>query len=253
MTEAPTVAQRSLVARARALLTAALDLADPAIAHTRYPTPELLARISRARAEIRRDPVIAEHTLAIARSIGFSQGSLLLDLPRLRAIAPNMASVPSAAPALYAHRDCWYANPQAQLNAWIALYDAPATTGFAIFRDRFTAAVANDSERFELQRFVQRGGFQSRSVRPNDSAHVDYPRALDEGALGPAYTVTPRHAWLTLFSASHVHQTHAHAESMTRFSLDFRLVHRDDRVSGRGAPNVDNRAIGDASEDYLAC
>ena len=54
-----------------------------------------------------------------------------------------------------------------------------------------------------------------------------------------------------LFAGTHLHGTRPHAEALTRFSLDFRLVHLPDHAAGRGAPLVDVRCRGSALPDYL--
>jgi hypothetical protein len=41
--------------------------------------------------------------------------------------------------------------------------------------------------------------------------------------------------------------------SVTRFSIDFRTVHRADLEAGHGSPNIDSACTGTTLRDFLRC
>jgi hypothetical protein len=54
-----------------------------------------------------------------------------------------------------------------------------------------------------------------------------------------------------LFSGQHMHSSVPNTSGVTRFSIDFRTVHRADLELGRAAPNVDSECGGTALRDFL--
>jgi len=53
------------------------------------------------------------------------------------------------------------------------------------------------------------------------------------------------------FSAAHMHSTVPYTSGRTRLSIDFRSVHLDDVIAGRGALNLDSACTGTTMRDYL--
>ena len=48
-----------------------------------------------------------------------------------------------------------------------------------------------------------------------------------------------------------MHSTVDNTSGRTRFSIDFRTVHRDDVLARRGANNIDSECTGTTLRDYL--
>lgn len=167
-----------------------------------------------------------------------------LDRLRLRGVTPGAEKIPAAAAAFYAHRDCWYANPQAQINLWMPLHDVDAECSFGFYPELFAVAVENDSAAFDYQDFVGHGGFQSTAKVPVHP-HWTAPEQPE-----PTHAVELKQGNLLLFSAAHLHRSLPNRSGRTRFSVDLRLVHRQDHARGLGAPNCDNRCRGSALADY---
>ncbi|MFN8606140.1 MAG: phytanoyl-CoA dioxygenase family protein [Vulcanimicrobiota bacterium] len=190
-------------------------------------------------------PEWRERCRAFLTSLGLDPAQFLVDRFRLRGLAPGADTIPAAAAAFYAHRDCWYANPQNQINLWLPLHDVDGSNSFGFYPEFFERPVENDSERFEYHQFVSGGGFQS---TVQDLVH---PRWLTEPLPDPSYKVELRRGQFLLFSASHLHASLPNRSGCIRFSLDLRLVHLADRAAGLGAPGCDNRSRGDASIDYI--
>jgi hypothetical protein len=236
--------------RAHAAVAQAFALANSEPLPQRASNPDWLSKLSEARGLFARDSEVRRLVFAYAESLHFSVDRCVIDRPRIRANQPGLAQIAAAAPALYAHRDTWYGNPQAQINVWTALEQAPRDTGFAIFSDVFHVAVDNDSEQFSYDEFRADVGWQ----RPSPPPTARYPRALrEEQWRDRSVLIAPEIAEVVLFSAAHLHQTLAHSIEHIRWSIDFRVVCLDDVSAGRGAPNCDNCSRGDASVEYWRC
>jgi hypothetical protein len=204
----------------------------------------LFEAVTRARRVIVADPTWPDHAQAMLDGIAAAPGALAIDVPRLRCVPGGGQHIPAAAPVYYAHRDTWYANPKAQINAWIPLHDVDEAVTFEIFPEAFDRAVENDSERFDLEDWEANIGFQ------NPSPPVDaYPRARGSG-WGPPLRFDARAGEILLFAAAHLHATRPHAREEARFSTDFRFVHLDDHHAGLGAPDPDNRSRGSTLASY---
>ena len=178
------------------------------------------------------------------QTLGIDLGQFALDRFRVRAVMPGAETIAAAAAAFYAHRDCWYANPQAQINLWMPLHDVDGLSSFGFYPELFAVPVENDSSDFDYADFVERGGFQSIARVP---VHPHWT-ALEQPE--PPYRVELEKGNLLLFSASHLHRSLPNRSGRIRFSLDLRLVHLEDHAQGRGAPNCDNHCRGSALADY---
>lgn len=241
----PSEASRALVDAVREVV--ARELGHPIETAQHRMTPgEHFAGVTRARGALAVEARFLSMARAVAREGGFDPRELAVDPPRLRAVRDGGHRIAAAAPAYYAHRDTWYANPRSQINVWIPLHDVRAEETFVIYEDALSVPVENDSDAFEWDAFRHEVGFQRADPPPS----ATYPRALASlEAFTPTY-VEGRAAELVLFSAAHLHEPRAHESGRTRFSVDFRLVHLGDHEAERGAPAVDVRCKGSTLSTY---
>ena len=212
-----------------------------------------------------------EHFHALTRSVvgalGFDAKHIAFDPMRLRAINHLGHENPRAAPVYYAHRDTWYAHPQAIIAWWIPLDDLDAEETFEFYPDYLHRAVANGSIEFEYKAWVEDGwdlriGWQDRDA----GLTAEYPKATPRPSSGAPSLPSELHAeprWGSglgfdcklgdnlLFAGAHLHRTLPQAKGRSRFSLDFRIVDLRDHHAGLGAPNTDNRSRGSALVDYV--
>jgi hypothetical protein len=209
----------------------------------RRPCQDFMGLLGAAR-QLLRGQETQQETLRFLETLGFSTDDYAIDYLRLRGVIPGAESIPAAAPAFYAHRDTWYANPQSQINLWMPLHDVTPENSFAFYEDYFEQAVLNDSADFDYDNFRREVGFQN----PNPNKEAIYPRLLS--MLASSRDVTLGAGEVLLFAAAHLHQTLPNRTTLTRFSVDLRIVHRADFRAGIGAPNLDNRSSGDAMIDY---
>jgi hypothetical protein len=247
-----TSSSQALVALAWRLLEAELGVA-PRAAVLHLSSSELFARLGRVRRALYLSPDAHALLFSLLREHGFDPRAFAFDPPRLRVVHPD-GDREAAARAVYAvHRDTWYGHPRALLTWWIPLHDVPATQTFSTWPAYFSARVDNDSSTFDYDDWVARGwslkiGWQD----PAAGLSARYPAFLGErSALGDGVGFAATQAENRVFSGTHLHGTRVHTGPLTRFSLDFRLVHLGDHDAGRGAPDVDNDSLGSALRDYL--
>jgi len=230
----------ALCGLARSCLSAAFGVDDPRGMERRLDPDAWFDRVRHAR-RLLGAADWATPLRALLPRLGFDAARTAFDVPRLRAVSSRMHAVAGAEPAFFAHRDTWYANPSAQVNVWLPLFDVTPAETFVVYPAVFATPVRNDSRRFELASFERDAGFQG---RPMGSGAI-YPRALDPVEWGDPEPVAPALGQAFVFSAAHLHATRAHDVGRSRFSLDFRCIDLDDVAEGRGAPDVDDASSGD--------
>jgi len=211
------------------------------------PGDELFKRIGKLRASLLTDAAIQERLIAVLEEQGFAVAENAVDPLRLRAVTHLGHENPLAAPAYTAHRDTWYANPQAQVNWWIPLHDVTEADSFAFYHSLFDKAVVNNSADFDYEEWIKTVGWQSTSGKK-----AVYPTA-DQSSYDAVEGVpfACNAGDIILFSAAHLHQTTKNSSGLTRFSIDFRTVNIADATEGKGAINVDNASRGSALKDYV--
>lgn len=236
-----------LVRGVRGVVSGTIDCEDLRRVHEGRTEAQVFELLQAARQRVREhEPRWRAHLARWLTHAGAPASHWLCDVVRLRAVTPRMHTLERARAAFAVHRDTWYANPQAQLNVWLPLFDLEASQSFAFYPDRMTEAIENDSGSFDFDEFTAIAGFQGRS-----GGRAVYPRALETSSL-VAHRFRMCQGQALVFSASHLHGTAPNTSAHTRWSLDVRLVHREDMTEGRGAANVDNQSTGDASSTYEA-
>lgn len=196
-----------------------------------------IARKTFAKAEIK----------SLLKSLNFDTKYITRDPLRLRIALHEGHLIPAARSAYFIHRDTWYANPQSQINIWMPLFDVKATQGFKFYPSYFDKPVKNSSSGFDYNDWVENTGFGSgRKSTP----HAAYPTALQSIPERSAKGFECKAGDLVIFSASHLHGNCTNLSGLTRYSVDFRIVHQNDLDQNKGAPNVDNLSTGNAQKDY---
>lgn len=230
----------------RELAAAFEDTPSPAHAALHLPAAEFFTRIKQVRTRLA-DTEFRELQRDLLVEAGWLPGEHAFDQLRLRAIVPRPLVTPAMKAAYDLHRDTWFANPYSQVNWWLPLHDIVPEQSFAFFPDVFRFPVENNSAEFDYREFVTKAGWQS----TKGGTGAVYPTVIGSPELGSMIRFSLEHGGVLLFSAAHLHATQLNDLPTCRYSLDFRLVNVRDRLAGTGAPNVDGRASGDASEDYL--
>jgi hypothetical protein len=246
----PTLASQRLVAGACTRLEQELG-ESPRLAQFRLSPEEFFQRCGRLRKAIYTEPAFLEQVREVVISCGFDPEQTAFDGARLRVVPHRGHENPAAAAVYLAHRDTWYANPQAQLTWWVALDDLGAEETFVFYPDYFARAVPNNSHEFDYDQWMRGGsakkiGWQDATTGLT-ALYPGLPAGFEPGRV---WSFSCRAAEVLLFAGAHFHQTRHNHTGRTRFSLDFRTVDLDDHAAGVGAPNVDNRSTGDALRDF---
>ena len=74
------------------------------------------------------------------------------------------------------------------------------------------------------------------------------PKALESLELAPEIRCVVPTGGVIIFSAAQLHSTVPNNAGKTRYSIDFRTIHRCDLQDSRGATNVDSACTGTCSE-----
>ncbi len=237
-------ASLALAQRMHAAVQGALG-ADITSVHTRASFADVYPPLTTLRQQIAASDDCRRAMADVMAALGFDAAEFLFDDLRLRCVMNNGHLNTGAAKAYALHRDTWYGNPQSQINFWIPLHDVDASMAFTFYPEYFARAIDNTSHGFDFLAWIEKTGWQGSKNVPDN----DYPRATARPD-GGGVTFSARAGDVIVFSAAHLHETTPNASGLTRFSLDFRAVHRDDHASGRGAPNADNGSRPDALRGY---
>ena len=216
-------------------------------AHTRMTEKELLDTMRKIRNAIIEDKMAQSLVRSMIESAGFLPSDNTFDVMRVRAVMPKGHNNSSLKRSYSVHRDTWYANPQCQINWWIALPDVPEDRAFSFYPEHFEKPVKNDSDLFDYNDWMQTVGWQN----TRGQGDVPYPYALNCPPKTERTSFSCNVGDIILFSSAHLHGTNPNETNLCRFSLDFRTVHLEDHKNGKGAPNVDNDSTPDALHDYI--
>ncbi len=177
-------------------------------AHAGFSDEEFFQKVGRLRKAIYSERSFQQRVREIMDEHTFDPDACAFDRVRTRAIAHEGYTNPNAAPVYFAHRDTWYANPQAQLTWWIPLHDVTEADTFVFFPECFATPVPNDSAAFDYGAWTRHGqnlriGWQN----PNAGRTEIYPRQVHSSPRGEPLGFSARAGDLILFAGAHLHQT----------------------------------------------
>ncbi len=246
---AASAATRALADHAAALIEQAFAPLDPETAQERLDVREFVARVGPLKSLFTNHLRTKELVREILAEYGCDLARTHFDVPRMRVVPHGGYLSAGVSYAYRAHRDTWYASPSAQTNWWMPIFDVVPARAMSMFPEYWDRPVANSSRDFDYGEWCRVGRLQAVDQIAEDTRKHPLPLAPVDtrsdlricGARGDAF----------LFSAAHLHSTAANTSGRTRFSLDFRSLHRDDLLEGRGAPNVDSGATGTTLGDFL--
>jgi hypothetical protein len=247
----PTPSALALTTRARELLASAFAPHHPTEAQHYLPVTEYAAVLGRVKPAFIHDPLCKRLIPKLVEELGGDPSQVYFDVPRMRSATAHDYLTTGIAYAFHPHRDTWYSAPQAQINWWFPIYEMEPDNGMAFYPRYFATAAPNSSETYNYYRWnresraaaTQQIGTDTR-VQPHLTAEVD---------LQPEVRVSTPVGGIIMFSGQQLHATVRNTTDVTRFSIDFRTVHRGDLEDGRGAPRVDAHCTGTSLRDFLSC
>lgn len=239
----------ALIEVARNLIREAFPGLDPTTAQDHYPVEEFAQILSKLKPAFIHHPECKKIIPKMMAHIGCDLDQVYFDVPRMRSSTSNNYLTTGIAYAFHAHRDTWYSAPMCQINWWIPIFDIEAGNAMAFHPEWFDRTTPNNSETYNYQDW-------NATQRFNAAQHIGkdtrpQPKLQEEIKLDPSVVVVTPPGGMLLFAASHLHSSVPNQSGKTRFSIDFRVVHKGDLIAQRGAPNVDCRCTGSPINDYL--
>ncbi len=235
---APRRSVEALCDFARELIHEAFGGSDPRTAQDNLTVDAYVAVLAALKPNFINHPESKRLLREILQDLGCELESTYLDVPRLRTSTHSNYLTSGLAYAFHPHRDAWYAAPLAQVNWWIPVFEMAENNGIAFHPQYWERAVANGSAGYDYERWTRTGRKAASAQVGSDTRaqpHPEEPLDLDPD-LRPL--VPP--AGVLLFSGAQLHSSVPNTSDVTHFSIDFRTVHADDVLAGRGARNVDS-------------
>lgn len=232
----------ALIDFARELIEKAFYPRNPQTAQFEMPVEEFAAVLSELKPNFIHHPRSKELLQNMLRDYGCDLTKTYLDVPKMRSMASGDYLKAGIALAFDLHRDSWFASPLCQQNWWIPIYEIGPDDCMAFHPRYFSEAVKNGSSRYNQYEWNKTGRAKAATYVKSDPRDVPKPEQPME--LDPQIRLLPRPGGAILFSGAQMHSTVPNTAGRTRFSIDFRTVHLDDILNGRGAPNVDSAPSG---------
>ena len=136
----------------------------------------------------------------------------------------------------------------AQLNWWFPVYPIEPENGLAFHPRYFDEPIENSSETYNYYRWnaVSRGA----AAKMVGKDTREQPKPVGDVELDPQVRVITPVGSPLVFSAAHLHSSVPNTTRVTRYSIDFRTVHRGDLEAGLAAANLDSACTGTTLRDY---
>lgn len=243
-----TPAALELASLARTLLAEGFHPLDPRTAQDSLPVERFAEILSEVKPQFIHHPRCKELVPDLLASIGCDLGQTYFDVPRLRSSTSNNFLTTGISYAFHPHRDTWYSAAPSQFNWWLPIYEVEAGNVMRFHPEYFAASVPNNSETYNYYEWNAARHVAAKMiskdtrVQPHIQEDIDLSRELR--------IVTPV-GGLMVFSAQHLHATVPNSTGVTRFSIDFRTVHRGDLEARIGAETPDARCSGTSLRDFL--
>jgi len=248
---APGAAARALCEFARGMLEAAFAPHPPALAQHRLPVAEYVRIAAALKPAFIHHPECKRLVRDLLREHGCDPERTYFDVPRLRSSTSGGYLTTGIAYAFHPHRDTWYSAPQCQINWWLPIDPLGPDNGLAFHPRYFDRAVHNSSRLYDYAEW-------NRTSRYNAAEQIGVdtrvqPHAEEELDLSDELRLVTDGAALQVFSGAQLHASVPNTSGRTRYSIDFRTVHRDDVEAGTGARNRDSKCSGTSLGDFLRC
>ena len=242
-------ATAALADHAIALSSEALAPLEPESAQDDLPVEEFIARVGPLKSRFTNDLRTKELVRDLLAAFGCDLDATYFDVPRLRVVPHGDYLSSGVSYAYKAHRDTWYSSPAAQVNWWMPVFTVTTDRAMSFFPEYWDRAVANSSARFDYGEWCRVGRQLATKQVGQDTRN--HPLPDEPVSVASELRIAGTKGDILIFSAAQLHATAANTSGRTRFSIDFRTLHRDDLEQGRGAPNIDSRPNGTTLGDFL--
>ncbi len=246
--DTPSPASRELCEFARSQITQSFGDLDPETAQFEMPVERYAALLSELKPRFIHHPETLRLVRDVLRSLGYPEDTTYFDVPRLRSSTSDGYLTTGIAYAFHAHRDTWYSAPMCQVNLWMPVYAARPDNIMAFHPQYWSTPAPNDSHNYDYQRWNATSRFNAaqhigKDTRVQPKAQVPLDLANDIRLVTPV-------GGIQHFAAAQLHSSIPNQSGRTRFSIDFRVVNREDLENDVGAPNLDSCCTGTALPDF---
>lgn len=228
-----------LCALARQSITAAFDgETDHQALHKMMPVETFVERVTALKRQFTNGPQAKALIREFICEIGADPKDYIFDVPRVR-VVPNYDYLHAGVSYAYKpHRDTWYGSVESQVNTWMPVYSIEPEQTMMINPGYFERPVRNSSAQWSLNDWIN---VQRHKASQNTTEETRvHPVPLEDIDTSSELRVAANSGEMLIFSGAHLHGTVANFTDKVRFSVDFRLIHLQDLLHKRGAPNVDN-------------
>lgn len=245
----PMQASTALCELAWQMIQEAFHPVQPERAQFEMPVEDFVAIISKLKPAFTHHPKAKQILRDLFEETGCDPEMIYFDVPKLRIVSSDGYLTSGMGYAYKAHRDIWYACPQSQINWWTPIRPITERSGLVFHQNVFDRPVENNSDDFDAYRWNADGRKNAaKFINSDPRPHPHYSGPADQL---DRLVLVGQPGSLTLFSAQQLHATVPNDSGQTRFSIDFRTVHKADIEAGRGAALTDNRSTGTTLRDFL--
>jgi hypothetical protein len=239
----------ALCAFARELLREGFAPDDPELAQHVLPVERFAALLAELKPRFIHHPESKRLIRALLDELGCDPEQTHFDVPRLRSSTSDGYLTTGIAYAFHPHRDTWYSAPTCQLNWWLPVFSLGADNGLAFHPRYWSEPLVNGSRGYDYAEWNRSSRFAAASQIGVDTRPQPKPEEPVDasGEIRPLCPV----GGIVLFSGAQLHASVPNRSGRTRYSIDFRTVHRGDAERGAGAPNVDSACRGTSLGDFL--
>src|SRR5258706_9582003 len=235
---------------ARGLIEEAFAPLDPRAAQHEMPVEQYAQILAQLKPNFINHPQSKDHIRAVLQELGCDLHKTYFDVPKMRSSTRNTYLTTGIAYAWHPHRDTWYSAPPCQINWWTPIYSITSDSAMALRPRYWNKPVQNSSAGYNYYVWKQkhRGGHVSQYLKEDPRP---LPKPTEHVELEPQLRLVCPVGGIIVFSGAQLHSSVPNTSGVTRFSLDFRTVHKDDVRERRGASNLDAACTGTTMRDYL--
>ena len=244
-----TAGSRALCDLAKTMACEAFAPHAPEQAQFHLPVEKYVEILAQLKPAFIHHPRCKELIRQIFEELGMEPDQSYFDVPRLRTMTHGDYLKAGLAYAFHAHRDTWFSAPPAQINWWIPVYDICLENTIAFYPQYWSQPLQNSSRIYNYYRWnrdSRRAAAQQIKTETRQQPQAE-ETIDDAGQL----RLVCEAGGIVLFSGAYLHATVPNTSGHTRFSIDFRTVHRGDVIAQRGAPNIDSACTGTSLRDFL--
>lgn len=245
----PTRHSLELCGFAQELARDAFSPYDPERAQEHLPVEKYVEILAQLKPKFIHHPRCKELIRGMMTDLGCDIEKTYFDVPRLRTMTHGNYLTAGLAYAFHPHRDTWFSAPPCQLNWWLPVYDVGADNTIAFLPRYWNKPIENSSRDYNYYKWNQESRRAAATQIKTDTR--EQPQALEPIDMDSQIRVVCKAGGIILFSGAYMHATVPNTSARTRFSIDFRTVHLDDVIDGRGAKIIDSECTGTTLRDFL--